>query len=71
MQNLKPCPFCGKDDLLRVEAVKHESRPAFPYIGIVTCLNCFGRIMSHGFSETAEAAKEEAVIAWNRRAYKQ
>lgn len=71
MQNLKPCPFCGKNDLLRIKAIKHDHRSTFPYIGVVTCLNCFSRIMSHGFSETPEKAKKEAVIAWNRRAYKE
>ena len=68
---LKPCPFCGRDDVLRIKVVKHDGRPNLPYIGFVTCLNCFGRIMSHDFCETEELAQYNAIFAWNQREYKE
>ena len=51
---LKPCPFCGADEDLRVVSVYGEER----YVTCLTCSAC---------GPDAETA-DEAIEAWNRRA---
>lgn len=66
-QELKPCPFCGEAEWLRVEIAVDRSPNLFPYSGRVVCLNCFASIGSHGFEQTEKEAKNKAILAWNRR----
>ena len=54
-EKLKPCPFCGEKD--EVWVIQRMDGPYW-----VQCPDCGG-------SGSREATEEEAVIAWNRRAY--
>lgn len=64
---LKPCPFCGKQDMLEFRPIEHNDRPSYKYIGQITCLNCFASIITHGFEMTEEEAKCSVMDAWNKR----
>ena len=69
---LKPCPFCGETELLKVELIEHdaERRPlGFRWTGHVVCLNCFAKCGTHGFNFDADSARKTTISAWNRRAY--
>lgn len=70
MAELKPCPFCGEQEMLKCEVIDHgeEKRPfGFRFTAKVTCLRCFGSCGSHGFQRESETSKRAAVRAWNRR----
>lgn len=70
MDELKPCPWCRKNDLLECEATEHgeEKRPhGCRWTAKVTCLRCSASINTHGFHWTEEEAKADAIEAWNRR----
>lgn len=72
MQNeLKPCPFCGESELLKVEVIDHgeEKRPfGYRWTAKVVCLSCFASCGTHGFQHNEEDAKRMVKRAWNRRA---
>ena len=52
MNELKPCPFCGKSKLTQFRDEKY---------GItILCTRCGGRIATH-------INHEEAVLRWNQR----
>lgn len=53
MPELKLCPFCGSDDLERVERLKYGGY-------FVRCNDC-------GVETDNFALKSEAIEAWNRR----
>ena len=53
MSELKPCPFCGCEDI--------ETFGFWGDLFYVQCTNCTGSV---GACDTAEEAEEE----WNRRA---
>ena len=70
MKELKPCPFCGNNNLLEVRIKDHGNinRPyGYRYTGEVTCLSCFASVVSHGFEATAEEAEQSVRQSWNRR----
>ena len=50
-QELKPCPFCGKNAVLQTDPADNR---------FVECLGCF-------VSTAEEKSKSEAITAWNRR----
>lgn len=67
---LKPCPFCGEQELLEYEVVDHGEgkRPlGFRFTAKVTCLGCFASCGTHGFHHDGESSKRAAFRAWNRR----
>lgn len=66
---LKPCPFCGSDNL-EIYATERKDRPKCVWTAEVVCLGCFGRAVNHGFDWTENEAKDKAIKAWNRRADK-
>lgn len=61
---LKPCPFCGEAPRLTERAGNFEAHMCF-----VSCA-CGGfsaRAHQPGAGATPEAAREQAIAAWNRR----
>ena len=61
MSELKPCPFCGgKGVFIKGSRSIHGDNP---YTFAVHCAEC--RANNGEFFRT----KEEAIAAWNRRAY--
>lgn len=64
---LKPCPFCGEDRMLDVQASERDGRSDCKYTAKVVCLNCFASACIHGFDWFEDEAKDKAVRAWNRR----
>jgi transcription elongation factor Elf1 len=64
MEDLKPCPMCGKEAKLTRASIEGW---------FVYCANCnlsMGcNIVSHGEDELGDYAhKEDAIAAWNKRA---
>lgn len=53
MDDLKPCPFCGSNDLTI----------CYNVLRTYTCVNCYKCGAEGGGCET----KEEAIEAWNER----
>ena len=66
MDNLKPCPFCGKNRL--TINFNDRSPNLFPFSAHVLCLNCLASVGAHGFEQTKAEAQARAVASWNRRA---
>ena len=66
MEEMKPCPFCGKDHIV-INAYEHSDRDVCKWVCSVFCANCFAGTSNHGFDWTEDEAKEKAVKAWNRR----
>ncbi len=58
MDELKPCPFCGGNDIQidEMESFWDKNETSWR----VLCINCI--------AETAGDTKEQAIAAWNRRA---
>ena len=52
MAELKPCPFCGGEDLMMVDDDDYF------FVGCNTCDTC----------GPGEGTEEEAIEAWNKRA---
>lgn len=65
MGKLKPCPFCGSEDI-RVMAWEQKGRPFKKWRGEVTCKKCHATITSD-FHSLPEGAKESIVEVWNKR----
>lgn len=65
MSELKPCPFCGCDDI-RILSSLFECE--------ISCENCGALIhrnhrkVGTSIAETKQSAFPAAVMAWNRRA---
>lgn len=73
MDNLKPCPFCGEQELLELEICDHGENKrnlGYRFTARVVCLSCFGQCGTHGFHKDGEIAKRAVSRAWNRRAEK-
>lgn len=71
MDELKPCPWCKKIDLLVCESTDHGEvkRPyGYRFTAKISCLRCAVSKNTHGFHQTAEEAVKDIVEAWNRRA---
>lgn len=68
MADLKPCPFCGGNDL---SVHTHDVQPDNYHGGYVTCIDCDAQgadaISLNGWLATTEEAEVAAVAAWNRR----
>ena len=66
MTKLKPCPFCGSDDLY----IQQEVRVGHP-CALVHCQtqDCPGSstMVANGLLTTPEAVKEVAIDMWNLR----
>lgn len=58
MEELKPCPFCGEKDNLRVYTTQHDY--GFPETYSAGCKHC-------GASTKEYAKPEHAIDAWNSR----
>ena len=60
MENLKPCPFCGTEDIgisrVYIDPISSDSPPDEVHVG---CNGC-----GIGYTEETE---EEAVESWNTR----
>ena len=67
LKNQKPCPFCGKNDMIELSVYENSIRPSCKFTAEVTCLNCFGSAHTHGFEWSEKEAEEEVIKAWNRR----
>ena len=63
MENLKPCPFCGRKPRLIKAKVADVFNPEFRYM--VKCENGFCRVRPQ--TDLAEF-REFVVKVWNRRA---
>ena len=63
-RELKPCPFCGTEDINVVEsyAIPKYSKKSLPDFVYVGCCGC-----GIGYQEETE---QEAISAWNKRTYK-
>lgn len=57
MKKLKPCPFCGSDNL---KLISYNSIAGV--CKMVECMQCFAQVPSR-------ATKKEAIEAWNKRQY--
>lgn len=64
---LLPCPFCGGSKNVQLETDFRPERTKCNWSARVICLDCFGAVQTRGFEWTREAAKNEAIAAWNRR----
>lgn len=66
MSELKPCPFCGSDDVV----VIHDChvREGEEYAS-VTCRGCGVFAMALGHGSTPDEAMEDAKEKWNRCVY--
>ena len=63
-EELKPCPFCGSDDVIAIPAGED---PIFRFYGyMVTCTKCGGNLTM--YRENTDDFREEVKKAWNRRA---
>ena len=58
---LKPCPFCGGNDIDIDET--DFGRADDPYCYIVSCKGCHANVYVD-----SDSTMEDAVAAWNRRA---
>lgn len=60
MDNLKPCPFCGKDAKLHRDSWPTNDKGGMAVAFWVKCAPC-------GSSSGEFKSKEKAIAAWNRR----
>ena len=59
MTDKLPCPFCGKDNKLRINTRKHRDYPDGLFA--VKCTRC-------GIRGRYQLTEERAIAAWNTRA---
>lgn len=59
---LKPCPFCGSNEITPMKAYKDSEVRHFP---IVRCAGCFAEASGNN-CDWSDSAKS-AIEAWNRR----
>ena len=64
MPDLKPCPFCGSEDVYFVGGVRDPIWPLFP--AAILCYGC-GMGVEFAYFPTVEEAKKEAYESWDRR----
>ena len=57
MDELKPCPFCGGDAIIKAYHKDYDDKCC-----IVSCVNCDVETPMYEF-------RADAIEAWNRRAY--
>lgn len=64
MAELKPCPFCGSENV--------ELRKGIMYNGAVHCNDCGADVIFEGVTlyceETGDTWQEAETVRWNRRA---
>lgn len=60
--NLKPCPFCGSDDVHLTETILTIGGEETGVKSEVFCYGCLGT-----FSQQEACSPEEVAEAWNRR----
>jgi len=60
-EKLKPCPFCGRDPILRDEAYERG------YRAFAQCCECLASRGTH-IADSRQIAISDAIAAWNRRA---
>lgn len=64
-ETLKPCPFCGETEqnLVGIATIPNYYSGNNSFIGHQPkCLNCGATLLIYG-------SEEEAIKAWNKRAY--
>lgn len=64
-EKLRPCPFCGSDNV-SIEAYTHWEAPPL-YIGYVLCLNCGANGGTKDDLPSKRKARRWAVTLWNNR----
>ena len=64
-EELKPCPFCGSEDVFLEDASDKNGE-----LWVVGCNKCFVAFSAGSESSEgcADATREETIAAWNRRA---
>jgi len=62
--DLKPCPFCGSNDL---HPMADEMLPDQTFWGHVECSACDAQGPGDGWAHSAGEAHTMAITAWNRR----
>ncbi len=64
MTKLKPCPFCGSEDV--------ELRDGIAFAGAVYCKRCTADVVFHAGKHLFNDCdwKETTTDAWNRREWK-
>ena len=69
MSELKPCPFCGSHDGIRVHATRcRSSEPhAAMYHAEVWHFCGLVKVSADAYDESKGKAMEKAIGAWNRR----
>lgn len=68
--NLKPCPFCGSNNL-KLYTFERNDIPKYKWRTHVVCLECFGGTVNHDLDCTENESRDNAIKAWNRRGDKQ
>ena len=68
MQNLKPCPFCGKETQIRIVTITNGCGRGSSYACMTGCKDC-GVTMRKEFDYSVGADKAVDYIKslWNRR----
>ncbi|WP_426577629.1 Lar family restriction alleviation protein [Xenorhabdus stockiae] len=62
---LKPCPFCGSDNLGSNHYFDSDDKN---YIGWIDCYSCDARGPEIGWFDDFGEAETEAIKLWNQRA---
>lgn len=65
-EELKPCPFCGKDDI--VKSCVPLDYPTCNVKAYVTCNNCNAELSKNGNVKNSNKLLNDAIKMWNRRA---
>ena len=63
---LKPCPFCGKDDMIGI--VRYQDYGSYYKTG-VRCARCRFTILYESDTDDERVKRREAIENWNRRAF--
>ena len=65
MEDLKPCPFCGSDNIVLIHTGNDHTRSRSV---TVKCKKCICKRTTGAIANTLDWCEAEAISAWNTRA---